>query len=88
MVAANVDEIFKDRPASENGMKLTDIFNINILIDMKRELIMLFGSWGLYLGARKINDYLDRCEEEEKEKLREEEAAGESQQPDEPKKTK
>ena len=69
MIAANFDELFKERPGSDNGMKFSDIFNINVLIDMKRELIMLFGSWGLYLGARRINDYLDRCEEEEKEKL-------------------
>ena len=67
MCAANIDELFKERPASDNGFKLTDLFNIHILIDMKRELIMLFGSWGLYFGMRRYNEYLDRLEEEQAE---------------------
>ena len=40
---------------------------------MKREFIMLGVSLGLFLGARKVNDWLDRCEAEEAEKQEKEE---------------
>ena len=73
-MGANIDKVFEERPSTGFEPKLSEIFNINVLIDMKRELIMLFGSWGLYICARKYNSYLDRLEEEEEERAKQEEA--------------
>ena len=77
LVAGNASTLFEDMKNSDSSLqaKPSDLFNLNVLIDMKRELIMLFVSVGLYLGARKVNDYLDKCEVEEKEQADKEEEA-------------
>ena len=71
-IAGNIDELYKDRPLTGKEFHFTDLFDLRILIDMQRELIMLFGSLGLYYGARRINDWLDSEEEAEKERLEQE----------------
>ena len=43
-------------------MPFSEVFSIEVLIDMKRELSMLFVAFSLYLAARCYNDYLDRQE--------------------------
>ena len=77
MIAGNSDRIYKDyqNMNPDYTLKLDEIFNMAIIYDMKREFIMLGVSLGLFLGARSVNNWLDRCEEEEEEKKKQEEDA-------------
>ena len=70
MIAGKSDQIYRDyqNMNPDYTVKLNKIFNMAIIYDMKRELIMLSVSLGLFLTARRVNDWLDRCEEEEAEK--------------------
>ena len=67
MIAGNSDKIYENYASMnpEYGFKMSEFHLMAILVDMKRELIMLGVSLGLFLAARSVNDWLDRCEEEE-----------------------
>ena len=77
MIAGNSDRIYKDyqNMNPDYTIKLDEIFNMAIIYDMKREFIMLGVSLGLFLGARSVNNWLDRCEQEEAEIKKQEEDA-------------
>ena len=52
---------------SEVGLGLASIFDLGLIYDMQRELIMLVISVGGYVLMANYNSYLDRLEEEERE---------------------
>ena len=54
MIAGKSDQIYRDyqNMNPDYTIKLHEIFNMAIIYDMKRELIMLSVSLGLFLTAR------------------------------------
>lgn len=51
-------------PQNEMAFSFWDIFNMEIIYDMKQELIPLCIAAPLFIAARMYNNHLDRLEEE------------------------
>jgi hypothetical protein len=45
------------------ALPIKEMMSLGWIIDMERELYMLFASVGLFVSARTYNNYLDRQEE-------------------------